>query len=179
MLILLSALIGQLFVSGYFFNAQDTSPLGQDSSFVSKAIIVSIAAVFLMIPLKVIICIFLTGAEFNENDPREVFEEDERKVATKRLLGYIGISAWMIGCGYAIIMFAMNFSTIALGKWLITFFCSFGYDAVLMFNIKVFFKVLFGLLLMYMVRNPIMLSLAGIIAGKIVDIGLYLLKGAI
>ena len=103
MLILLSALIGQLFVSGYFFNAQDTSPLGQDSSFVSKAIIVSIAAVFLMIPLKVIICIFLTGAEFNENDPREVFEEDEKKSSNKKaswLYRHFSLDDWMWLCNY-------------------------------------------------------------------------------
>ena len=80
------------------------------------------------------------------------------------------ICFWIVGCGYAIIMFGISFSKIALQKWLYTFFGSFGFDVIIMFNLKMFLKVLIAVLLMSMARFPIMLTVAGAIAGKIIDV---------
>lgn len=180
MLILISALVGQLFVAGYFFDASDTTPIYADTStFVTKAIVVSISSTLLMIPLKVIISQFLAGHEITEKATRKELDDADKRTPKLRTIGYICVSAWFIGCGYAIIMFAINFTTIALQKWLICFFGSFGYDVILMFNIKVLTKVAVAVILMMLVRSPLMLTLAGAISGKLVDWMMIILSGPV
>ena len=169
-LIIISTLFGQLFSAGYFFDAEDTTPISESlNGYMQKAVIVGIAASLLVIPLKVIISAFLAGKELTEKSKRKELDEADKKLQKKRLLGYIFIFFWLVGSGYAIAMFALSFTSIALQKWLLTFFSSFVFDVIFMFNIKLLLKVIIALILMSMARNPIMLTAAGSIASYIVD----------
>lgn len=111
----------------------------------------------------------MSGTEIDEKAKLKDLEESEAKLAKKRMIGYILIVIWLIGSGYAIAMFAISFSSVALQKWLLAFFASFGYDVIIVFNMKMFLKVFIGLLLMSVARFPIMMTIAGSIASKIVD----------
>ena len=169
-LIIFSSLLGQLFTTGYFFDAQDTQPIGESlDGYMQKAAIVGIAASLLVIPLKIIISIFLAGKELNEKAKRKELDEADKKERNKRGFGYILIFFWIIGSGYAISMFALSFTSIALQKWLLTFFSSFFFDTIIIFNIKMFLKVIVALILMSLAKFPIMLTLAGSIVSYIVD----------
>ena len=169
-LIIVSTIFGQLFSTGYFFDAQDTAPISESiDGYVQKAAIVGIAASLLVIPLKVIISNFLAGKEITEKAKRKELDEADTKLGNKKTVGFFLIFFWLVGSGYAIAMFALSFTSIALGKWLLTFFSSFLFDVIIMFNIKMLAKVLVALILMSMVRSPIMLTLAGSISSYIVD----------
>ena len=169
-MIIISTLFGQLFSTGYFFDAEDTHPISESTNgYVEKAVIIGIAASLLVIPLKIIISIFLTGKELNEKVKRKELDQADKKEGFKKTLGFSLIFFWLIGSGYAIAMFALSFTSIALEKWLLTFFSSFLIDVIIIFNAKMFFKVLIALILMSMAKTQLMLTVAGSIASFIVD----------
>ena len=170
LLILAAVLLGELFVTGYFFDAQDKTEISANTSeFLGKATIYSIASSLLMIPLKIIICIFLVAKPISPTATREQIEGQERNRNLSRKIGYISIALWLGVCGWGIIMFALSFNEIALDKWLLTYFGTFFSEVVVIFQLKLLFKVLFGFLLMKLLRSRFMLTIAGFIAGKIVD----------
>lgn len=174
-LVIAAALIGQLFTSGYFFNSKDTQPISEDlAQYCQKAMIVGLAASLLVIPLKIIISVFLSGIELKEKAKKKEIEEAERKQPTFRLIGYVLIGFWLVGSGYAISMFAVNFNLIALGKWQLAFFTSFLIDVIIIFNLKMFFKVILALILMSLARFEIMLTVAGLIVSHVVDAVMFL-----
>ena len=163
-------MIGQLFTSGYFFDAKDTQPIGADLAvYCDKAAIVGMASSLLVVPLKLIISIFLTGKDLKETVTKRELEETEKKLPTYRMIGYFLIFFWLIGTGYAISMFAVNFNTIALEKWLIAFAASFCYEIIILYNVKMILKILFAVMLKGSMKFTIMLTIAGSVVSFIVD----------
>lgn len=180
--ILVSALIGQLFVTGFFWDSNDITWFFDTETYngyVNDAIFVAIISVLLMIPLKIIFALFMTADDLSEKSKREDFEEADRWLFIRRILGHICVMGWLGGCLYVIFENALTFTKEALCKWLVCFFGSFLFDFIIMFNIKLFFKIIFGLILMFMSQSTLMLSWLGLKVCTLVDWTLYLLKGSV
>ena len=123
-----------------------------------------------MIPLKIIIGGFLQGKEIEENPRKIDLDTADRRRPIMMFIGCVMIACWTIGCCYAIIMFSVSFTDVALEKWLISFSGAFALDAIIMFNLKMLLKILIAILFMSIARFPIMLTVAGAIAGQIIDL---------
>eukprot|EP01022_Parablepharisma_sp_SALTPOND_P022581 TRINITY_DN45_c0_g1_i1.p1 TRINITY_DN45_c0_g1~~TRINITY_DN45_c0_g1_i1.p1 ORF type:complete len:2028 (-),score=149.77 TRINITY_DN45_c0_g1_i1:98-5482(-) len=163
-------LVGQLFVTGYFYNSDSNNEASlRSENFLSTSIIYSIAATLLMIPLKLIISIFLTGGTLVKDMKREEIVAVERNTQIYRKIGYVLSYGWMLGCLYAIMMYIINFSDISLNSWMLTFGASAFIEMILIAQLKILLKVLVGLLLMRLSRSRYMLTAAGLIASKLIS----------
>eukprot|EP01022_Parablepharisma_sp_SALTPOND_P023300 TRINITY_DN489_c0_g1_i1.p1 TRINITY_DN489_c0_g1~~TRINITY_DN489_c0_g1_i1.p1 ORF type:complete len:914 (+),score=94.37 TRINITY_DN489_c0_g1_i1:329-3070(+) len=169
LIIIACALIGQLFVTGYFYDADtDESITKSSEKFLGNAIIYSIAAALLMIPLKVIISVFLVGTQLTEAMTREQIEASEKKVPSFQKLGFVLGFVWVSVCLYGIAMYIVTFSDTALENWMTTFFLTLFTEVVIMSQLKILVKILIGFLLMKVARSKFMLTTAGVLAGKII-----------
>eukprot|EP01022_Parablepharisma_sp_SALTPOND_P023301 TRINITY_DN489_c0_g1_i2.p1 TRINITY_DN489_c0_g1~~TRINITY_DN489_c0_g1_i2.p1 ORF type:complete len:3581 (+),score=247.31 TRINITY_DN489_c0_g1_i2:188-10930(+) len=169
LIIIICALIGQLFVTGYFYDADTDESITESSEkFVGNAIIYSIAAALLMIPLKVIISVFLVGTRLTETMTREQIEASEKKVPSFQKLGFVLGFVWVSVCLYGIAMYIVTFSDTALENWMTTFFLTLFTEVVIMSQLKILVKILIGFLLMKVARSKFMLTTAGVLAGKII-----------
>ena len=79
-LLLAAVLLGELFVAGYFFNAQDSTEISANTSeFIGKATLFSLASSLLMIPLKIITSIFLVAKPLVPTTTLHEIETAERR----------------------------------------------------------------------------------------------------
>ncbi len=171
LLIIVAVLLGTLFVSGYFCNPNEKLELSSNgSTLISQTMIYSIASALLMIPLKIIISLFLVAKPLEPTATRSDIEASEGNRGCLHKVGYILILLWLGVCGWGITMFTINFNDPALNKWLVTYFGAFFWEMCIVFQLKILFKVLIGLLLLKLCRLQCMLTVAGTIAGQIVDL---------
>jgi len=170
-LIVVSVFLGELFVTGYFQNSQPTATEEEESpdGFLSKAVIYSIAANLLMVPVKIIIAIFMTGASITAEMTREDIESLERKAPTFRMIGQIFGFAFILFFVYGITMYVLTFTEYALDGWMASFGVSMFSEVFLVAQAKLMLKIIIGVFLMRISRSRLMLSVAGAIANKIVD----------
>lgn len=167
----MAVILGELFVSGYFYDPKEEVTIDEDlSAFIAIAVVYSIATALLMIPLNVTMGVFLKGKEIEETNTREDIEKREAKLPLFRKIGYLLIGAWIVFSGYAISMFVINFNDNAMNKWLSTFFMTFFTDVIVIANLKLLITLLIGVLLMRIVKWKMMLAIAAGCAGKIVEI---------
>lgn len=167
----MSAILGELFCSGYFFDPNDNTSINSDlSGFVDSATYISIICALFMVPFKIITSFLATCKDLNENSTRKEIEEAERKAAKSRMIAYILIGCWLAGCIYSISMFVMSFSAVAMSKWLITWGTSFGMDAIVMFCTKISITVIVGLILVKLAAFRGMLSATGGTIGKMLEV---------
>jgi len=163
-------LLGELFVSGYFYNPKDTAEISENTeAFFNTAIVYSIAAALLMIPLKIIIGIFMTGKVLTDDMTREQVETAERSGPTFKLIGLVLGFAWLGFCLYSIMMYIINFTQIALINWMTTYGISVFTELFIIGQLRVAFKVVIGLVLMKIAKSKFMMTAAGIIADQIVN----------
>jgi len=169
-LVFACVLIGELFVTGFFYNPEETISITKNSSaVVSKAVVYSIAATVLMIPLKIIISLFMTGKGISEYMTREEIEAAERNGPILKFIGLVLGFSWLGFCLYSIMMYIITFKEIALQNWLTTYGISVFTELIIINQIKVFLKVLIGLILMQIAQSRAMMSTAGIMANYIID----------
>jgi len=169
-LIFVSIIVGELFTTGYFFDSStDTSISDNSSEFIGKAVIMSIAATVLMIPLKIFISVFMTGAELKEGMTREEVMKSEKNAPLFKMIGNIFGAVWIIGCLYGIFMYMVAFPGYALNNWMTSFGMSTFSELFLMSTLKVLVKSGIGFILMMICRTKVMMTTAGIIAGRIID----------
>ncbi len=169
-LMIAAVLLGELFVTGYLFNSQDDKDLSSNTrEFVGQAAIYSLASALLMVPLKLITSRFLVARPLLATATRAQIEATERKRGTFQVIGCILILIWIALCSWGIVMFALNFTENALDKWMITYFATFLVEMVIIFQLKILLKMLIGLLLLKITRSRCMLTIAGHIAGKLID----------
>ena len=170
LLIFASVIVGQLFCTGYFFDGQDKTSIGDDTGgFMGRSVIVAIASCLLMIPLKIIIGMFLIGAPPDPKGKRADLDAAEESLPKKRRIGYISVGCWIVGCCYSIVMFAFSFNANARAKWIITYFGSLFADNAVVYHLKLFSKLALGLILLKIAKDPIMMQIAGSCAGKCID----------
>jgi len=170
LLVFCAVIIGELFITGYFFDPELKKPDNIDASEILRnSIVFSIAANLLMIPLKIIIEVFMTGTQPNHEMTREQIESSERKAPIFKFIGAILGFAWIFGCMYGVTMYVLTFSDYALATWMATFGISFFSETVVSSQLKIMFKVLIGLILMQFARSKLVLTAAGQIAAKIVN----------
>jgi len=170
LMIIICALVGELFVTGYFHDTNVDKSISDDYQyFLSNAVIFTIAATLLMIPLKIIISIFLIGSMPTENMTREDIEASEKKAPMKQKIGLILSFGWVVGCLYGIAMYIVVFPDHALTNWMTTFGISTFTELIIIANLKILLKVGIGMLLMRIARTKAMMTTAGVIAGKIID----------
>ena len=169
-IILAAVLLGELFVAGYFWNAQDRIEISDNTSeFISKAMLFSVVSSLLMVPLKMITSIFLVAKPLVPSATLQDIEANERRRRPFRIIGYILIGAWIGACSWGIVMFILNFNEIALNKWMLTYLGTFLSEVIIIFQVKLLLKILFGFLLMKIMRTHFMRTFAGVIVGKIID----------
>ena len=170
-LIMASVYLGQLFVTGYFFDAQDNVSISQaGTQFLGTSAITALLCSLMMIPLKFIICLFLGGKDLNNRVSKEELEKYERNESCFLTSGAILLICWAGVCLWGITMFIMSFTTDAMLKWIVTFLLGIFCSQVLIFNLKLVTTILIALLLLKFARSRIMLSLASGCAGYIVDL---------
>ena len=176
-LILASIILGQLFVTGYFFNAEDNLSIMQEGQqFVNKSAIIAIWCSLMMIPLKMIISLFLGGKTLtNHVTPEELKKFDDWR-ACNLTTGVLLVCVWAGVCLWGITMFVVNFTTNALQKWLVTYFGGIFINLIVIFNLKFAVTVVIGVFLLKCARSKVMLSIAGSFAGKVVDFFMRLLS---
>lgn len=163
-------ILGQLFVSGIFFNAAGEVSISSDSqAFFDKAALIGVASALLMLPLKLFISFFLSGKVLNEKMKESDLEASERMLPYFRLIGFTFVSCWLGVCLWGISMFVMSFCTSSMEIWMFAFLLSFLTDQVIIFNLKVLVTVLLGILLLQLGKYKCMLSIASSCAGVIVD----------
>ena len=129
----------------------------------------------MMIPLKLIISFFLGGKTLNEHVRKEDLENYERTEVNYQAFGFILLCVWVGACFYGITMFVISFTTDALLKWIATTFGGFFINIVVIFNLKLLFTVVIGMILMKLARCRLMLVVASGMAGQIVDFMIRLL----
>jgi len=169
-LVFTSVILGQLFVTGFFFNPEEKTSISDNASqFVNTALVYSLAATLLMIPLKIIISLFMTGKPLTEDMTREQIEAAERTRPLFKTIGLVLGFAWIIFCLYSIMMYIISFTQIALDNWMTTYGISMFTELFIVAQLKVLLKVVIGLLLMQIAQTKSMLSTAGIIAGYAID----------
>jgi len=169
-LVFCCVLIGEFFVTGFFYNPKETAEISDDASrSANTTIVYSLAATVLMIPLKIIISVFMTGKKLDENMTREEIMSGEKSGPLFKTLGLIMGFIWLGFSLYSIMMYIITFTDVALNNWITTYGISVFTELVIITQLKVFFKVLIGLILMRIAKTKVMMSTAGVIAGKIVD----------
>ncbi len=169
-LVCFCSLVGELFVNGYFYNVESAVNISEETAaFVGRTVVFSIASVLLMIPLKIVVLAFLTGAVPKETWTREEIETSEARRPIFRMIGYVLAYCWIAVCLYGIIVYIIDFNIEARKGWFIAFATSFFSETAIISQLKIVFKVLFGLLLMMMVRKELMLTAAGVLTGFIID----------
>ena len=169
-IILAAVLLGELFVAGYFWDARDRIEISDNTSeFISKAMLFSVVSSLLMVPLKMITSIFLVAKPLVPSATLQDIEANERRRRPFRIIGYILIGAWIGACSWGIVMFILNFNEIALNKWMLTYLGTFLSEVIIIFQVKLLLKILFGFLLMKIMRTHFMRTFAGVIVGKIID----------
>jgi len=169
-LVFCCVLIGELFVTGFFYNPEETATISDNASrFVNTAIVYSLAATVLMIPLKIIISVFMTGKGLSEDMKREEIESAEKSGPLFKLIGLVMGFAWLGFSLYSIMMYIITFTDVALDNWLTTYGISVFTELVIITQLKVLLKVLIGLILMKIAKSKAMMSTAGVIASEIVD----------
>jgi len=175
-LVFSSVLIGELFVTGFFYNPEETVSISDNASaFINTAIVYSLAATVLMIPLKIIISLFMTGKGITEDMTREQIEAAEKTGPVFKMIGLIMGFGWLGFCLYSIMMYIISFTQIALNNWMTTYGISVFTELIIVTQLKVLLKVLIGLLLMKIAQTKSMMSTAGVIADYIIDFVMRLL----
>jgi len=170
-LIFFCTLVGEFFVTGYLNDSSQTGTAleTETSEFISKSIIYSLAATALMIPLKIFISLFMTGAMITRIMSKEQISSSESYRPIFQTIGTIFGFAWLLGCLYGIMMYVIQFTPECIDGWALTFGMSVFFEIIWMAQLKVFVKVIIGMLLMRILRTRIMLSAAGVIASVTVD----------
>jgi len=170
LMIIVCTLLGELFLTGFFHDTDvNKSPADDYGYFLSNAIVFTIAATLLMIPMKVIISVFLSGSSPTDEMTREEIEAAEKKAPMKQTIGLVLGFGWVVGCLYAVAMYIVVFPDYALNNWMATFGISMFTEVIVVSNMKIFLKVCIGLLLMVLVKSKAMMTTAGVIAGHIID----------
>jgi len=169
-LIFVSIIVGELFTTGYFFDSAAKASLNDDPAlFFGKAVIMSIAATTLMIPLKIFINLFMTGAELKEGMTRADVERAEKNAPIFKKIGNLFGIAWVAACTYGIIMYMIAFPNYVINNWMTSFGMSIFIQLFMISSIKVLVKSGIGLVLMSICKTRFMMTTAGVIAGGIVD----------
>ena len=173
-LIICCAIVGEIFITGYFYNTDSSKDPSDEmtnntSGYLSQTVIYSIAATLLMVPLKIIMCLFLVGSTFYEDMTRSQIESIERKSATLRTVGYILGVSWLMGCCYGISMYILNFPDAALNGWLTTYSVAFFNETIVISQLKIFIKILLGYVIMRISRTRLLLTAIGLCASTIID----------
>jgi len=169
-LIFTSIIVGELFTTGYFFDSSENTSISENTNaFLGKAVVMSIAATVLMIPLKIFIGVFMTGAEIKEGMTREEIASSERKAPVFKKIGNIFGGIWIAFCLYSIFMYMVAFPGYALNNWMTSFGMSTFSELFVMSTLKVLVKSAIGLILMAICRTKFMMTAAGVMAGKVVD----------
>jgi len=141
-LVFMCVLLGELFVTGFFYDPEETKPISENrSGFISSAIIFSIAANVLMIPLKIIISVFMTGKPSTPEMTREEIEAAEKSRPVFKIIGMAMGFGWLFGCLYAIMMYIVSFTQISVDNWMTTFGISAFTELFIMTQLKVLGKV--------------------------------------
>ena len=162
--------LGQLFTSGYFYEATDKINVSDNvSEFIGKAVVVTIASALLMIPIKITASVFLNGKAPTENMTREQVDQIERRNPFFQKIGMCLAFIWIIICAWGITMFSIQFESVAMHKWIYTYLICFGNEFLIVEHLKIGFRILIGILLMRFAKSRLMLTLAGAVAAKIVD----------
>jgi len=171
LLIFFCTFVGELFITGYFSSTtQETTKLEIDSSAIlSRSLIYSLAAAGLMIPLKIFISAFMTGTNITKNMTRGEIMSNESLRPILKIVGTVLGFLWLTGCLYGIMMYIITYAPESIDIWMIAFAISVLIELIFMAQLKVFIKVMIGLLLMRLLRSRIMLTASGIIAGFIVE----------
>ena len=170
-LILASVFLGQLFATGFFFNAQDNVSISQaGTQFFGTSAMIATWCSLMMIPLKLIISFFLSGKDLNNHISKEEYENFEQKQDSYLLAGTILLISWLGVCLWGIMMFIMSFTTEAMTKWIVTFLLGIFISQIVIFNLKLLTTILIGIVLLRFVRSRAMLSLASGCAGWTVDL---------
>ena len=173
-LILASLILGQLFVTGYFFDAKDYISLSEaGKQFLGDSAIIATLCSLMMIPLKLIITLFLGGKQLNNHVTKEELEKFDANQKCYQTIGVVLICGWVAACLYGIMMFIMSFTTEALLKWIVTFLMGIFINNVIIFNVKLILSIVIAVFLLKLARCRLMMTIASSCAGKIVD---FLLK---
>lgn len=167
LLIFFCTLVGEFFVTGYFNGSNSVNFV--TSSLLGESIIYSLAATALMIPLKIFISVFMTGTIITRDMNREQIEFNEKLNSVFKIIGIILGFIWLTGCLYAIMMYIITFDSEYVDGWMLTFGISVFLEIVWMAQLKLFVKVIVGMVLMKILKSKIMLSAAGFIATFIVE----------
>ena len=168
-MVLICVLVGELFLTGFFFNTGDTSTSSTMDNTVGRFVINCLAATTLMIPLKIIIAVFLDGNSYSEDMTRKEIELAERRLPYYRAVGFILAGMWIAGCLYGILMYIVTFTEIALGDWASVYFASFLMELILFSQIKVVLKVFAGFLLIKLTKSPLLLGTLGQFISLMID----------
>lgn len=171
LLIFFCTLAGELFITGYFKDA-DTSEAElatQASTIINRSCIISLAAAALMIPLKIFISLFMTGTTITKSMSREQIAKNENLRPAFKIIGIILGFSWLTACFYGIMMFIITFSSPQIDGWMLTFGISVFIEIILVAQIKIFVKVLIGILFLRLMKSQLMISAAGLFAGFLVE----------
>eukprot|EP01022_Parablepharisma_sp_SALTPOND_P022586 TRINITY_DN45_c0_g2_i5.p1 TRINITY_DN45_c0_g2~~TRINITY_DN45_c0_g2_i5.p1 ORF type:complete len:1513 (-),score=185.04 TRINITY_DN45_c0_g2_i5:92-4630(-) len=169
-LICIAVLVGELFLSGYFYDTESDINLSDNSSqFLTSAVVYSVAAALLMIPLKLIISLFLAGCTLSEDMTREQIEAAENRVPILRRIGLVLTYAWIIFCMYGILIYVLYFGESSINSWMFTFSFSVFIDTVVISQLEVVITIVIGVLLMYLAETELMMTAAGVLAAKVID----------
>ena len=169
-LIYASLILGQLFTTGYFFDAKDTSSISDEGQqFLGTAAIIATCCSLMMIPLKVVISIFLGGKQLNNHVTKEELDKFDRTQKYYQTIGVCLLCCLAGVCLWGIMMFIMTFTTQALLKWIVTFLAGLFINTIVIFNLKLIFSIFIAVFLLKMARCKLMMTIASSCAGKIVD----------
>jgi len=169
-LVFVIVLVGELFVTGYFHDADATKGIAEDPNlFITNSLIFSLAATVLMIPVKIIISVFMSGKGLTDEMTREEIERAEKTKPMFQMIGIILGIGLVIAFTYGIMMYMIAFNDIALTNWMGAFGISAFYEIFIVAQLKALFKVSIGILLMKLAKTKVMMTAAGVFAGKMVD----------
>jgi len=170
-LIFMGVLFGELFVTGYFHDANSNRSISEEttSRVLSNSIVYSLAANLLMIPLKIINAVFSTGVNLTSDMTRSEVMSAEWRAPIFRFIGVVFGHLWILACAYGIMIYVVSFSSFALNYWMMSFGISVFMEIFLLSQLKVILKVIIGIILMKCVKRKFMVTTAGIIASAIVN----------
>jgi hypothetical protein len=167
-LVLVSALFGELFLCGFFYNTDSESSSNMSNAF-GQFIISCIASALLMVPFKIIICVFLDGLSLSEDMTRKEIEMAEYRLPYFRMVGFVLSGVWCLACIYGIVMYIMTFSEFALEDWASMYFVSFLLEIIVLSQVKVALKVLIGYILLRCSKSPALVGTVGQCLSLMVD----------
>ena len=171
-----SVFVGELFIISYFFGANEAVSYSQDwNQFARTALKASLISIGFMLAYKLVAKYFFVLKCTPERTTSKNLTDTERNNSTRVALGLFIALIWFSICLATIAFRSIDYSIIAIEKWLITYALCVLLELVFVEAFKTLIKIVVNSLLLNLAFSSLMTSCVWLTIGKVADYIYYYL----